>query len=394
MKGFKKIYLDHNATTPVDTRVLKKMMPYFSEKFGNPSSSHACGKEAREAVEQARLKISKVLRCTPEELIFTNGGTEAENLAVKGLAFSLKKYGNHTITSVFEHHAVECSFDYLTKHGFVVSKVSTNKNGFINIEELENLITEKTILISIMAANNEIGSIQPIKEISGLIEEHNKKRKTKNLPPICFHTDSEAAFSYLECNPQKLGVSALTINGSKIHGPKGVGVLYVKKGCRLATQICGGGQERFLRGGTENVPAIIGLGEAAALIYKEREKNKKHVLKLRDFMVKRILAEIPDVKLNSPQNNCLPHVANFLFNGINAKDLVELLSQRGIAVSTGSACSSQDSQEISATLKAIGLSDAEAKSSIRFSLGKLNQKEDMKYLMKILPSVVSRLRKK
>lgn len=392
MRPRKKIYFDYNATTPVDKRVLKIMMPYFSEKFGNPSSLHVLGKEAKEAVEQARFKISKVLNCDKEEIIFTNGGTEAENLAIKGLAFSLKKYGDHAITSVFEHHAVECSFNYLSKHGFVIDKVNINKDGFVKIEELENLINEKTVLISIMTANNEIGSIQPIKEISELIERYNKKRELQNIPPICFHTDSEAAFSYLECEPNKLGVSSLTINGSKIYGPKGIGVLYIKKGCRLATQICGGGQERFIRGGTENVPAIVGLGEAVVLIAKEREKNKKHVFKLRELIIKEILVKIPDIKLNSPEKKILPHVANFLFKGVNGKNLVELLNQYGIAVSTGSACS-QNSQEISATLKAIGLSDTEAQSSIRFSLGKFNQEEDIRYLIKILPNLVSHLRK-
>jgi len=391
----RKIYFDYNAATPVDKRVLNKMLPYFSNKFGNPSSSHLFGVETKKAIEQARYKISKVLKCLPEELIFTNGGTEAENLAIKGLAFSLKRYGNHVITSNIEHHAVECSFEYLSKHGFIVDKVGVNQDGIVNIDELKKLLNKNTILVSIMTANNETGAIQPIERISRLIRKKSQERIKKGLLPICFHTDSEAAFSYLNCQPKVLGVDALTINGSKIYGPKGSAVLYIKKGFPVATQICGGGQERFLRGGTENVPGIVGLAEAIVLISQERNHNIRHVLKLREFLKKEILKKIPYVSLNTPRspNNCLPHILNVLFKDVDGHALVNLLSKYNIAISTGSACS-QNTQELSATLKAMGLSDKEIRSSVRISLGKFNKLEDVKQFMKILPLVVLRLRNK
>src|SRR3989344_4887101 len=251
----KKVYLDHGAATPTDPRVLRKALPYFSKKFANPSSIHSFGKKAKLAIENARVEVANFLNCEPNEVIFTSGGTEAENLAVKGIAFSAKASGKHIIISAVEHAAVVASAEYLEKFGFVVKKVSVDARGNVNLGELENLLDTETTFVAIMLANNEIGTLEPIRKVANIIESHNRERSKSGMVPVRLHTDAEAGAFYTDCDVKKLGVDSLCLNGSKLYAMKGVGALYVKSGIKLATQVSGGGQEHYLRGGTENVPA-------------------------------------------------------------------------------------------------------------------------------------------
>jgi len=384
----KEIYIDYAATTPTDPRVLKKVLPYFSVKFGNPSSAHFKGIEAKEAITEARKRVARFLNCKPQEIIFTSGGTESENLALKGLAFSSKKNGNHIIISSVEHLSVLSSADYLEKFGFKIKKIPVDNKCNLDLNELESSINDDTIIVSVMFVNNEIGTIQPIKEIGKIIKEKNKIRLAKGKPVIYFHTDAEAAAFYLDCDVKKLDVDLLTINASKMYSLKGASALYIRDGLSLATQICGGGQERFLRGGTENVPAIVALGEAVFWAQKERLKNFRQVDVLKNILIKKILDEIPKSRLNTPQNS-VPNIAHFTFlNNKKGKDLVMELSKRGIAVSRGSACSAK-SNSISATLSSMGFTYEEAYSSLRFSLGKNLTKNDIDYIVEVLKSILN-----
>jgi len=382
----RKIYIDYAATTPVDLRVLKKILPYFSEKFANPSSAHFVGIGVKKALSEARDKVAKFLNCKPQEIIFTSGGTESENLALKGLAFSSKKSGKHIIISAIEHLSISSSADYLKKFGFEVKKISIDNKCNINIKELESSIRDDTILVSVMTVNNEIGTIQPINQISKIIKKKNKIRLSKGKTPIYFHTDAEAAAFYLNCDVKKLGVDLLTINGSKMYSLKGASALYIKDGVPLSTQICGGGQENYLRGGTENIPAIVALGEAVSLAKKERVKNFKKMEELKNHLTGKILKEIPASRLNTPKNS-VPNIAHFTFLN-NKKDIVKEFSDKGIAISRGSACSAK-SNSTSATLLAMGFSPDEAYSSLRFSLGKNLTVSDIDYIVKILKSILN-----
>ncbi|MFA4890048.1 MAG: cysteine desulfurase family protein [Candidatus Paceibacterota bacterium] len=383
----KRIYLDYAATTPVDSRVLKKAMPYFSEKYGNPSSIHFIGQEAKKELGQARKNVAKFLNCSPEEIMFTSGGTESENLAIKGIAFSSKKFGKHVIISKIEHLSVSSSAEFLTKHGFELTKISVDKKCNLNLKELESSIKDDTILISVMLVNNEIGTIQPISEISKIIKKKNKERLLKGGSPIYFHIDAEAGTFYLDCNVKKLEIDSLSINGSKMYSLKGCSALFIKKGTPLATQIHGGGQERYLRGGTENIPAIVALGEAVSLAAKERTKNVKYINYLKERLIRKILKEIPSSRLNTPLNS-ISNIAHFTFLK-NKKDLVIGLSKKGIAISRGSACSAK-SFSVSATLADMGFSKDEAFSSLRFSLGKYNTVSDIDTAIKNLKSIIKK----
>ena len=370
--------MDYAATTPADSRVLKKVMPYFSEIFANPSSSHRQGLFVREKINKARKDIADILNCEPEEIIFTSGGTESENLAVKGISFANKKNGKHVILSSAEHNAVSSSAEYLKNHGFEVTKIPIDKNCNVNVDTISKSIRDDTVLVSIIRVNNEIGTIQPIEEIGSIIKRINGDRINNGKHPIIFHSDNEAASFYLETNVKKLNVDSTTINSSKIYSIKGAGILYVKNGTEVATQISGGGQEKFLRGGTENIPAIVGVAEALILANKERTKNIEHVLAVKNSLIKNITDKIKDVRLNTPENS-VPYIAHFTFNNPKGRDLVKELSDKGVFVSRGAACSSNKSFS-SPVLEAMGFNEDEIFSSIRFSIGKNNTISETKFI--------------
>jgi cysteine desulfurase len=377
----KQIYLDNSATTPVRKEVLTEMLPYFSKKYGNPSSFHSKGLEARNAVEDARKRVALVLNCKPEEVIFTSGGTESINLALKGAAFANRSKGEHIITSKIEHHAVIEACKYLEKKGFKITYLDVDKNGLVNPADVEKAITDKTILVSIIYANNEIGTIEPIREIGAIC------RKKKAL----FHSDACQAPDYLDARVSSVNADLLTLNGSKIYGPKGVGILYVKNGVKVEPLMHGGGQEHGLRSGTENVPAIIGFARALELAQKEREKESRRLIKLRDNLIKGLL-RIKGTKLNGDAVKRLPNNICVSFSAIEGESIVLHLNEKGIFASTGSACSSRK-LEVSHVLQAIGLSHEESHGSIRFSLGRETKESDIRHVIRIMPKIVEKLRK-
>lgn len=376
----REVYLDHAATTYVDPKVAQAMQPYLEKHFGNPSSLHNLGLEAKGAVNGSREKIAKLLNCRSEELIFTGGGTESINLAIKGIALTKSK--GHIITSQIEHPAVLETCRYLERKGFSVTYLEVDRCGIIAPEAVEKAIRKDTILISIMYANNEIGTIEPIAEIGEVARKHNR----------LFHTDACQAAGALELDVQKLKVDLLTINGSKIYGPKGIGILYVRSGVKLEPLIHGGGQEQGARSGTENVSGIVGLATALGLAQQEKEKENKRLSEIREYLIHRVLKEIPKTFLNGHPTQRLPNNANLSFLDVEGESILLYLNEYGIAVSTGSACSSQKLQ-ISHVLKAIGLKHDAAHGSIRFTLGKRNTNADIDYVMKVLPEIISSLRK-
>jgi cysteine desulfurase len=376
----KQIYLDHAATTPVDIRVVEAMLPYFALQFGNASSLHAFGREARRAVEEARVSVARLINAQSEEIIFTSGGTESDNLAITGVAIANKGKGKHIITSSIEHHAVLDTCKHLEEQGFKVTYLPVDQDGLIKIEEVEKAIAKDTILISIMHANNEIGTIEPIREIATLAREKG----------IYFHTDAVQSAGKIEVDVDKLNVDLLSLSSHKIYGPKGVGALYIKRGTPLKPIIHGGGHERGLRSGTENVPGIVGFGKACEIAREELKSQYKHLISMRDKLIEGIL-RIPNTRLNGHRFKRLPNNVNCSFSYIDGEALVLALDEYGIAASTGSACSSK-SLEPSHVLRAIGLSSVEARGSLRLTLGRQNTMEDIDYLLKVLVEVVERLR--
>lgn len=385
----RRIYFDHAATTPVDPDVKKAMLPYLTNKFGNPSSIfHTWGQEAHLAIETARERIASFLNCSPQEIIFTSGGTESDNLAIKGIFEALSNQGNHIITSAVEHHAILHTCQYLERYRKAkITYLPVDRYGLVDLKDLEKAITSKTILVSIMYANNEVGTIEPLREISSVIKRSNQRRKNK----IYFHTDAVQAIGSLECDVQKLGVDSLSLSGHKIYGPKGVGALYLKKGTPLVSQLQGGGQEKERRAGTENVAGIVGLGRAIELVKKQRSSLKK-VRRLRDFLIKEILKNIPGVILTGHPQKRLPGSASFCFKNVEGESLLISLNQLGIAASSGSACTS-GSLEPSHVLLAMGIPPELAHGSLRLTLGKDNTEAEVRYLLKVLPKIVKRLRK-
>ncbi len=375
----RQIYMDHSATTPVDPAVKEAMLPYFSEKFGNPSSIYSIGREARRAIEESRQKIADLLGAKKDEIIFTGSGTESDNLAIKGLAYKNRKKGDHIITSSIEHHAVLNACKYLETQGFSVTYLPVSREGFVNPADVEKAITPKTILITIMHANNEIGTIQPIEEIDRIAKE-------KSIP---FHTDAVQTAGKIPVNVDDLGVDLLSISAHKIYGPKGAGALYIRKGIRIEPLLHGGGHERNLRSSTENVAGIVGFAKAAELA-RERLAEEQKITSLRDSLIRGVL-EIKDSYLNGHPAKRLPHNANFRFSYIEGESLVLNLDMKGIAASTGSACSST-SLEPSHVLLAIGLRPEEAHGSLRLTLGLGNTKEDVDYVVSVLPEIVDKLR--
>ncbi|MBW6440546.1 cysteine desulfurase [Patescibacteria group bacterium] len=387
----KKIYLDYAATTPVDKKVLEEMLPYFSDKFGNPSSIHQFGQEAMEGVDKARSQVADFLHCNTSEIIFTSGATESNNLTIKGVIKATLVKNPHIITSAIEHHCVLNACQTVQKDKITeASFVKVNRDGIVNPEDIRNAIKENTVLVSVMYGNNEVGTIQPIAEIGKIIKDINSKREKQKLPKIYFHTDAVQAINYLDCDVEKLGVDFLSLSGHKIYAPKGIGVLYVKRGAKIKSIQQGGEQEYNLRAGTHNVPGIVGIGKAISMVLENREKIDE-VKKLRDYLMEEILKEIPNSRLNGSREFRLPHNANFSFQGVEGESLLMMLDQEGIAISTGSACSSS-SLAPSHVLSAMGIPPEIAHASIRFTLGKETTKDDIDFTLKVLVEKIKRLR--
>jgi cysteine desulfurase len=377
----KRIYLDYAATTPVHPEVLKAMLPYYSDAFGNPSSIYSFGLEARQAIETARTQIAQALGAKKEEIVFTGGGSEADNLAIKGVADADIRKGNHIITSVIEHHAVLETCKFLEKRGFQVTCLPVDKYGLVDPESVRNAITDKTILISIMHANNEIGTIQPIREIGKIA------RKAR----VRFHTDAVQTFGHIPLNVNDLNVDLLSVSAHKLYGPKGVGVLYIRKGTKVTSLIHGGEQESGRRAGTENVPGIVGLGKAIELAVINMPEETKRLMDLRNKLTDGILANIENTRLNGHPEQRLPNNVNISVDYIEGESTCLNLDLEGICISTGSACSSSDA-EPSHVLLGMGLTHEQARSALRFTMGRLTTAEDIDRVLDVLPRSVARLR--
>ena len=375
------IYFDNAATTKLDEEVFQEMLPYLKENYGNASSIYKLGRESKKAVEDSREKIAKVLNCKPSEIYFTAGGSESDNTAIKGIARANKKKGNHIITSKIEHPAVLETCKSLEKEGFEISYISVDKNGIINLEELKNSIKPTTILITIMFANNEIGTIEPIEEIGKIAKENN----------IYFHTDAVQAVGSIEIDVQKLNIDSLSLSGHKFYGPKGIGALYVKPGVRFEKFIDGGHQERNKRAGTENVAGIVGIGKAIEIAYDNLDEHNMQIIKLRNYYIEQVQEKIPYVKINGDMENRLPGNSNISFRFIEGEGLLLNLDLKGICASSGSACTS-GSLDPSHVLLAIGLPHEIAHGSLRITIGKYNTKEEIDYLVENLIEIVNRLR--
>ncbi|HCF65835.1 MAG TPA: cysteine desulfurase NifS [Clostridiales bacterium] len=377
----KNIYFDNAATTKLDDEVLKEMLPYLKDNYGNPSSIYKLGREARKAIEDSREKIAKVLNCKANEIYFTAGGSESDNTAIKGIAKANKKRGNHIITSKIEHPAVLETCKQLEKEGFEITYISVDEKGIVDLEELKKSIKPTTILITIMFANNEIGTIQPIEEIGKIAKGNN----------IYFHTDSVQAVGSIKIDVQKLNIDSLSLSGHKFYGPKGVGALYVKTGVPFEKFISGGHQERNKRAGTENVAGIVGIGKAIELAYENLDEYNKKIKELRDYYVKQVEEKIPYIKINGDMEKRLPGNSNISFRFIEGEGLLLNLDLKGICASSGSACTS-GSLDPSHVLLAIGLPHEIAHGSLRVSIGKYNTKEEIDYLIENLMEIVTRLR--
>lgn len=379
----RQVYLDHSATSAVDPRVIEAMTPFFDKKYGNASSLHEKGQEAHEALDEARKKVAQALHCHGNEIVFTSGGTESNNAALKGVAFAQLKKGKkgHIITSQIEHDCILNTCKWLESLGFDVTYLPVDTYGLVNFEEVETAITKDTLLISIMHANNEIGTVQDITELGKIAHEHN----------TFFHTDAVQSVTKIPVDVNCMNVDMLSVSSHKIHGPKGVGCLYVKKGVAIDPLMHGGGHEKGFRSGTENIPGIVGFGEAFRIGEKERPEKMPRVQKLRDMLIKGV-ADIDNAWLNGHPEKRLPINAHFCFKFIEGESLVLRLSMKGISASTGSACSSK-SLEPSHVLLAIGLPPEDAHSSLRLTLGRDNTNEDIQYTLDVLPAVVADLRK-
>ncbi len=377
----KYIYMDNAATTPVKKEVLDEMLPYFSEHYGNPSSVYSLGSQSKVAVEKAREQVANALGADKSEVYFTGSGSEADNWAIKGFAYRNRKKGNHIITSKIEHHAVLHTCEYLEKQGFEVSYLDVDADGLINLEDLKNAIKDTTILISIMYANNEIGTIQPIKEIGQIAKDHK----------VTFHTDAVQVIGSVEIDVNELNIDMLSLSAHKFFGPKGVGALYVRRGVRLDNLITGGGQERTKRAGTENLPGIIGLGKAIELAYENLQDHNNKLTDLRDYLIEKIESNFKYIRLNGHRTKRLPGNVNFSFEFIEGESLLLMLDMNGIAGSSGSACTS-GALDPSHVLLAIGLSHEIAHGSLRLSLSEFNSKEEIDYVVEKLVGIVDRLR--
>ena len=377
----KRIYLDYAATTPTHPEVMRTMLPYFTDAFGNPSSIHSYGQEAKGSIEEARIKITGLIGARDEELVFTSGGTEADNFALKGIAYANESKGNHIITSSVEHHAVMETCGFLERRGFRITCLPVDEYGLVNLNDVRKAITDKTILVSVMHANNEMGTIEPIAEIDKIAKEAG----------VCFHTDAVQTAGHIPMNVDELGVDLLSMSAHKFYGPKGVGALYIRKGTKLTPFIHGGEQERRRRASTENVPGIVGFGKAAELAQQEMSEEAERLTCLRDRLVKGLLERIDNTHLNGHPIMRLPNNVNVSVAFVEGESMLLNLDLEGICASTGSACSSS-SLEPSHTLLSMGLSHEQAHGSLRFSLGKWTTEEEVERVLDVLPSIVTKLR--
>ena len=381
------IYLDHSATTPVRREVLEAMLPHFSVGYGNPSSIYTMGQEARKAMDDAREVAARAIGARMGEIVFTSGGTESDNAALKGAAFALRHMGNHIITTTIEHHAVLHTCHQLEQFGFEVTYVPVDEQGLVDPQNVASAITDETVLVSVMAANNEIGTIQPVAEIASIVKGEAQARGRT----IVMHTDAVQAAGFLDINVRTLGVDLMSLSAHKIYGPKGVGLLYVKRGTPFEAQNAGGGQERQRRSGTENVPGIVGMGEALRLATAEREEVSARCMRLRDRLIEGIFDSIEGAHLNGHPTRRLPNNVNISFEGVEGEPVLLGLDFAGVCASSGSACSSA-SLEPSHVLLAIRRSADLAQGSLRITLGRDNTDEDVDYLLSVLPEIVGKLR--
>ena len=377
----RQVYLDYSATTPVKDEVLQEMLPYFTQNFGNPSSLYTKGLESKEAVDKAREQVANLIGATPKEIYFTGCGSESDNWAVFGVAEAMKDKGNHIITTKIEHHAMLHSCEFLEKKGYKVTYLDVEADGMVTPEALEAAITDETILISVMMVNNEIGTIEPIKELAAVAKKYG----------ILFHTDAVQALANVPIDVKDLGVDLLSMSAHKIYGPKGIGALYMRKGLRLPNFIHGGGQEMGRRAGTENLPSIVGFGKAAELAQENLEGHIAHCRELRDYLVERILREIPDTFVNGTMEARHPGNANITFKYIEGESILLLLDYKGVSVSTGSACSSK-SLKPSHVLDALGVPVEMIHGTVRFTVGDFTTKEDIDYVVDVLREIVEKLR--
>ena len=377
----KLIYLDNAATTQVYPEVLQEMIPFFTECYSNPAAVYSYAAESKKAVDKARENVAELIHAKTEEIYFTGGGSESDNWALKATAEAYGTKGKHIITSTIEHHAILHTCEYLEKKGFDITYVGVDENGTVKLDELEAAIREDTILISIMTANNEIGTIQPIAEIGKIAHEHG----------VLFHTDAVQAFGHIPIDVDEMNIDMLSASGHKINGPKGIGVMYIRKGVKILSFIHGGAQERKRRAGTSNVPGIVGIGKAAELAKEQMDKRSSTEIALRDHLIERVLTEIPYSRLNGERTNRLPNNANFCFRFIEGESLLILLDQLGVCASSGSACTS-GSLDPSHVLLAIGLPHEEAHGSLRLTLSEKTTKEDLDFVVDELKKIVARLR--
>ncbi len=381
------VYMDHAGTTPLNPKAWQVMAPYFQESFGNPSSVHSLGQQARAALDSSREQVAAVLGCRSSEVVFTSGGTESDNAAVCGAALALRGTGDHIITSSIEHHAVLHACQYLETQGFQVTYLPVESDGIIDPDAVARALTPRTILVSMMYANNEIGTIQPVAEAARLVKQHAKATDRT----IVVHSDAVQAAGFLDLDVRKLGVDLMSLSGHKFYGPKGTGVLYIRRGTPFMPQQLGGGQERERRSGTENIPGIVGLAAALKIAQEERHQTWEHCLTLRDGLIQRVQDEIPRARLNGHPLERLPNNVNFSFEDAEGESMLLGLDIAGIAASSGSACSS-GSLEPSHVLLALGQTAEVARGSLRLTLGKGNTAEDVDYLMSTLADLLGRLR--
>lgn len=379
--GDRIVYLDHAATTYVKPEVFDAMKPYFCEHFGNASSIYSLGRESKKAVEEAREKVAKAIGAEAREVYFTGSGSEADNWAIKGIAAANKKKGNHIITSAIEHPAIMNSCKYLEGEGFEVTYLPVDSDGLVSLEQVKNAIKENTILISIMFANNEIGTIEPIQEIGAIAREKG----------ILFHTDAVQAVGNIPIDVEKMNIDLLSLSGHKFYGPKGIGALYIKKGVKISSIIHGGQQERGKRASTENIPSIVGLGKAIELAAENLEEYNKKLISLREKTIEGLMAKVPYIRLNGHRTTRLPGNVNISFQFIEGESLLLMLDMKGVCGSSGSACSS-GSLDPSHVLLAIGLPHEIAHGSLRLTFGDENTEEDVEYLLEEIPKIVTRLR--
>lgn len=376
-----RINMDNSATTQVKKEVLDAMLPYLNEDFGNPSSVHSFGRDIKAVLENARETVANFIGAEAGEIYFTSGGSEADNWAIKGIAEKLSSKGNHIITSKIEHHAVLHTCEYLERKGFEVTYLDVDKEGFIDLKDLESKITDKTILISIMFANNEIGTIEPIKEIAAIAKKHN----------VIFHTDAVQALGKVEINVKELGIDLMSVSGHKLHAPKGTGVLYIRKGVILENLIHGGGQERKKRAGTENIAGIVAFAKACEIAKRDFVEHNEKLTKLRDRLIDKVVATIPHTIVTGSRDHRLSSIASFCFEFIEGESLLLMLDMNGIAGSSGSACTS-GSLDPSHVLMAIGLKHEIAHGSLRLSLSDSNTEEEIDYVVEKLAVIIERLR--